>query len=150
MLRVERMVLREIGLPLKEPFQISSGTSWERRIFLLELQQDGLTAWSECVAMEQPNYSAETIDTAWLAIHEWGAPRVLGHEFARPEEVHPLLEQGFCGHAMAKAAVEMGCWDLAARLREQPLAKLLGGTRERIATGISLGIQPDPEALIER
>ncbi|CAN5874845.1 o-succinylbenzoate synthase [soil metagenome] len=150
MLRVERMVLREIGLPLREPFQISSGTSWERRIFLLELQQDGATAWSECVAMEQPNYSAETIDTAWLAIREWVVPRVLGRDFEEPQEVHPQLEQGFCGHPMAKAAVEMGCWDLAARLREQPLAKLLGGTRERIATGISLGIQRDPEALIER
>jgi O-succinylbenzoate synthase len=150
MLNLETITLREIRLPLREPFQISSGTVSERRICILELRQDGITAWSESVAGEQPNYSPETIDTAWFAIREWIAPRVLGRAFRAPQEVHDALEIGCRGHQMAKAAVEMGCWDLAARLREIPLARLLGGTRERIATGISLGIQQDPEALVER
>ena len=77
MFRLERIVLREIRLPLKEPFRISSGVVSERRICLLELfATDGSTGWSECVAGEQPNYSYETIDTAWHAIREWLAPRV--------------------------------------------------------------------------
>ena len=149
--RVERMVLREIRLPLKEPFRISSGLTTERRICLLELTDaSGATAWSECVAGELPNYSAETIDTAWLAIREWVAPRVLGRRFDGPEAVAPVLAEDFRGHLMAKAAVEMGCWDLAARLAGLPLARLLGGTREQIPAGISIGIQSDPEALVRR
>ncbi|MGQ0715482.1 MAG: o-succinylbenzoate synthase, partial [Gemmatimonadaceae bacterium] len=62
MLRIERITLREIHLPLREPFRISSGVVDQRRIALVELEDaDGVTAWSECVAGEQPNYSAETI-----------------------------------------------------------------------------------------
>ena len=149
--QIERVELREIRLPLREPFRISSGVCAERRICLLELRDgDGAAAWSECVAGEQPNYSPETVDTAWLAISEWLAPRVLGRRFAEPGDVHPELARGVVGHNMAKAAVEMGCWALAAELRGVSLAALLGGTRERIATGISLGIQATPEALVER
>jgi O-succinylbenzoate synthase len=152
MLRIDRIVLREIRLPLKEPFRISSGVVSERRITLLELYgaDGGPPGWSECVADENPNYSPETIDTAWLAIREWVAPRVLGREFPGPEAVHSALEHDFRGHRMAKAAVEMGAWELAARQQGVPLAKLLGGTRDRVSAGISIGIQANPEALATR
>ncbi|HMH83006.1 MAG TPA: o-succinylbenzoate synthase [Gemmatimonadales bacterium] len=151
MLCVERITLREIRLPLKEPFRISSGLCTERRICLLELTSTGgVTGWSECVAGEQPNYSDETIDTAWFALREWVAPRILRQELDGPETVHAILARDFRGHRMAKAAVEMGCWELAARLCGRPLSTLLGGTRDRIVTGISLGLQASPEALVRR
>ena len=149
--RIDRITLREIRLPLREPFRISSGVVAERRIALLELQDaDGVTGWSECVAMEQPNYSPETIDTAWHAITEWIAPRVLGRSLGDPGDVLPLLEHDIRGHLMAKAAVEMGVWVVAAMRAELPLAQLLGGTRPEIETGISLGIQQSPEALVAK
>ena len=150
-LRLDRIALREIRLPLKEPFRISSGVCTERRIFLLELRDaDGVEVWAECVAGEQPNYSAETIDTAWYAIAEWVAPRVIGRALDGPGAVRPVLERDFRGHPMAKAAVEMGCWALAAERDGVPLARLLGGTQTAIPTGISLGIQDTPAALVER
>ncbi len=148
---LEQISLREIRLPLKEPFRISSGTTDVRRILLVQLTDaEGATAWAECVAADQPNYFPETIATAWLAISEWIAPRVLGHGFAEPREVHEALELDFRGHNMAKAAIEMGTWALAAERRGTSLSKSLGGTRDEIATGISLGIQPDPETLIAK
>ena len=148
---IQRITLREIRLPLREPFRISSGTESERRILLLELAAaDGLHAWSECVASATPHYSPETIDTGWLAIREWAAPRVLGRALGTAAEVGRALERGFRGHPMAKAAVEMGWWALEAQRRGVSLAELLGGTRRRIETGISLGIQPSPEALIDK
>ena len=150
-LHLAGLALREIRLPLKEPFRISSGVCTERRILLLELTDaDGVSVWAECVAGELPNYSAETIDTAWHAITTWIAPRVLGRTLAGPEAVHDVLARDFRGHPMAKAAVEMGCWALAAERAGLPLARLLGGTRTAIPTGISLGIQSTPDALVER
>src|ERR1035437_4692374 len=141
-MRLERIVLREIRLPLKEPFRISSGEVRERRILLLEmLDAGGASTWSECVAGETPNYSSETIDTSWIVLQQWVAPRVLGREFDHPGEVHDLLERDFRGHNMSKAAVEMGMWGLAALVAGEPLGRFIGGTREQIATGISLGIQ---------
>lgn len=151
MIELRRIVLREIRLPLRETFRISSGAVSQRRILLLELHDaSGVSAWSECVAGEAPNYSAETVDTAWLAIVRWVAPRVLRRRFEAPGEVHAVLEADFRGHRMAKAAVEMGMWVLESLQLGLPLARLLGGTRSQIAVGISLGIQPDPPSLVER
>lgn len=151
MLNIDRIMLREIRLPLKEPFRISSGVVSERRICLLELTDvDGTTGWSECVAGEQPNYSSETIDTAWHALREWLAPRVVGTSFDHPSSVAGALDRNICGHNMAKAALEMGCWDVAARQQNVSLSRILGGTRRRVPTGISIGIQADPAALAQR
>lgn len=151
MTRIESITLREIRLPLREPFRVSFGVVTERRIPLLELRDsDGVTAWSECVALELPNYSAEAIDTAWYAISEWVAPRVIGRDFAHPGEVHQVLEEDFRGNWMAKASVEMGMWVMEATRRGVPLGTLLGGTRREIETGISLGIMSSTDALVER
>src|SRR5512146_2405713 len=126
MIRLDRITLRELQLPLKEPFRISSGVESTRRILLLELlDRDGAAVWAECVAGAFPNYSPETIDTAWLAIREWLAPRVFGRPIPDPAVVHDVLATNIRGHNMAKAAVEMGCWGLDAVIRAQPLSLLL-------------------------
>ena len=151
MVSIARITLREIRLPLRETFRISSGATSVRHILLLELSDpDGCTVWAECTAAERPNYSPETVDTAWLAITAWLAPRVLGRELEGPEKTYARLQRGIRGHNMAKAAVEMGVWALFAERASVSLAELLGGTRDKIATGISLGIQPDPSVLVER
>ncbi len=151
MIRLDRIILREIRLPLREPFRISSGEMRERRILLLELfDRDGAQAWAECVVDDAPNYSSETIDTAWPTIRRWLAPRLLGATVPAHGDVHALLERDVRGHQMAKAALEMGCWTLAALQAGLPLARLLGGTRARIATGISLGIQRDVATLVAK
>jgi O-succinylbenzoate synthase len=138
-------------MPLVEPFQISSGTASVRRILILETRDaDGVAAWSECVAGERPNFSPETIDTAWLAIREWIGPRVLGVTITGPSAVLPMLDADLRGHLMAKAAVEMGVWGLAAERTDTSLTTLIGGTRTQIATGISIGIQDSPARLVEK
>jgi O-succinylbenzoate synthase len=150
-MRLQQITLRELRLPLREPFRISSGVVSERRIFLLELRDaDGTVEWSECVAGEHPNYTSETVETAWMAITSWLAPRVLGVEFASPADVAPALDRDLRGHSMAKAAIEMGSWGLTARRSGVSLSHLLGGTRDRVVTGISLGIQANPDALVTR
>jgi O-succinylbenzoate synthase len=150
-LRIVQITLREIRLSLREPFQISSGLTTDRRILLLELADgDGSTAWSECVAGERPNFSAETIDTAWLAITEWIAPQVLGKSIPHPSNIDALLARSLRGHFMARASVEMGGWALWARREKTSLSQLIGGERTRIATGISIGIQESPAALAEK
>lgn len=150
-LRLARVVLREVRMPLRRPFRISSGVQEERRVLLLELEdREGAGAWSECVAQERPNYGPETVDTAWWALGEWLVPRLLDRPLEGPDEASGLLSEGVRGHRMAKAGLEMGCWALAAEKAGVSLSALLGGTREAVETGISLGIQPSPEALAER
>ena len=148
---VERLELREIRLPLIEPFRISSGVESDRRILLIQLvEAEGAAVWAECVAGAAPNYSPETIDVAWLMIRDWLAPRLLGVGWEHASEISSLLAENFRGHRMARAALEMGCWALEAESRGSSLARLIGGTRGEVDTGISLGIQSAPAALAEK
>jgi O-succinylbenzoate synthase len=151
MLRVRRITLRDIRLPLKEPFRISSGVTKDRHILLVELHDaDGRSTWGECVAGETPNYSPETIETCRLAIRSWLGPAVLQRRFERAADVSPVLAHGVRGHYMAKAAIEMPMWALEAEQRNMLLVDLLGGTQHDIPVGISLGIQRSPDALATR
>ncbi len=151
MIELRRLVMREIRLPLKEPFRISSGETHTRRVLLVEAHdREGLTGWAECVAGETPHYAPETVDTAWLAIGSWIGPLVLGRAFPQPRDVFHALCGAIRGHHMARAAVEMAVWDLVAHRRGVALATLLGGTRDRVETGISIGIQASPTALADK
>jgi o-succinylbenzoate synthase len=148
---LRRLILREIHLELREPFTISSGSVRDRRILIVEAQdQDGASGFAECVAGELPYYSAETVETAWLAIELWIGPRLLGRPLAAAAEAHDILAAGIRGHPMAKAAVEMALWALEAQRRGVALARLLGGTREQVPAGISLGLQPTTPELVAR
>jgi O-succinylbenzoate synthase len=149
MLKIDRIHLREINLPLAHPFETSFGLTTGRRILLVEIEAEGLTAWGECVAGEHPYFSDEMIDTAWIITENELAPRLLGVEIAGGGSVPGLLKQ-VRGHRMAKAALENAIWDLESQMEEMPLGKLLGGTREVIPCGVSIGIQPSPEQLMDK
>jgi o-succinylbenzoate synthase len=149
MLNIEAIHLREINLPLAYPFETSFGLTTTRRILLVELESEGLTAWGECVAGEHPYFSDEMIDTAWIITETELAPRLLDTDIESGSAVSLLLKQ-VRGHRMAKAALENAMWDLEAQAARIPLAQLLGGTREVIPCGVSIGIQPSLEELMEK
>jgi len=144
--RIDRLELRLLRLPLVHFFETSFGRISDKHFILIRADAAGLSAFGECVADQDPYYSAETNETAWHIITGFIAPRVVGVEFDHPRDVYPALD-AIRGHNMAKAAVEMAAWDLFARQRGEPLARVLGGTRDRIASGVSIGIQDSLEDL---
>jgi O-succinylbenzoate synthase len=146
---VERLELRVLRLPLVRFFETSFGRVYDRTFMLVRLDGGGVTSWGECVADNDPYYSAETVETAWHITSAFLAPLVLGVEFDHPRDVFPALRR-VRGHHMAKAAVEMAAWDLHARQAGKPLAAVLGGTRARVAAGVSIGIQDSLEQLLDR
>ncbi len=146
---IERLELRLLKLPLVHFFETSFGRIYDKHFILVRVEGDGVTGWGECVAESDPYYSSETNDTVWHIITEFIAPRVLGVPFAHPREVYPALK-AIRGHNMAKAAIEMAAWDLYARGCRQPLTAALGGTRDRIASGVSIGIQDSLDQLGEK
>jgi O-succinylbenzoate synthase len=149
MLNIDAIHLREINMPLAHPFETSFGVTTSRRILLVEIESDGLTAWGECVAGEHPYFSDESIDTAWIVTENELAPRLVGKEVLGGGSCPELFRQ-VRGHRMAKAALENAVWDLEAQKKRMPLAALLGGTRSTIACGVSIGIQPSPAALMDK
>ena len=145
MLNIDAIHLREINMPLAHPFETSFGLTTGRRILLVELESEGLTAWGECVAGEHPYFSDEMIDTAWIIAETELAPRLLEAELEAAGACPDVFKQ-VRGHRMAKAALENAVWDLEAQMERIPLAKLLGGTRKVIPCGVSIGIQPSPSS----
>ena len=143
-MKLQHITLREIQMPLAHPFVTSFGKTTTRRILLVEIESDGITAWGECVAGEHPYFSDEMIDTAWLITESELVPRLLGETVEKGSDVPGMLEQ-VRGHRMAKAAIENAVWDLEAQVKGVSLAKLLGGTRDRIACGVSIGMQDTME-----
>ena len=148
-MRIDRLDLRLCRLPLVAFFETSFGRVYDRAFLLVRLEGDGHEGWGEGVAEANPYYSSETTETAWHIITEFIAPRVLGRTFAHPREIFEALAP-IRGHNMAKAAVEMAAWDLYAQIEQKPLSAILGGTRARIASGVSIGIQDSLDQLTEK
>src|SRR5438045_5849017 len=148
-MKIERVLLREIRMRLKSPFETSFGTVQDRRIVLVEVVADGVSGWGEVTAGETPGYNAETTDTAWHVLTDFLAPVLIGKSISAASEL-PALMSHVRGHEMAKSGIENALWDVEAQLRGVPLYQHLGGTIEEIACGVSLGIRETPEALVKR
>ncbi len=149
MLNIDAIHMREINMPLAHPFETSFGLTTARRILLIEIESEGLTAWGECVAGEHPYFSDEMIDTAWIVTEAELAPRLLDADVERGGSCPRIFGQ-VRGHRMAKAALENAVWDLEAQVKRVSLSELLGGTREVIPCGVSIGLQPSLEQLMEK
>ncbi len=148
-MKIDRVEIREIRLPLVSFFETSFGRTTTRRIVLVRVEADGLAGWGEVTCGEDPFYSHETPETAWHILRDYLIPWTLGRSWDSACEVAPLFRP-IRGHNMAKAALENALWDIEAQKKGVPLAKLVGGTLEEIPCGVSIGIQNSVEELLEK
>jgi O-succinylbenzoate synthase len=146
-MKIERIILRLVRIPLKFEFQ----NRWQRirewRKLIVEVQCETVSGYGECTAMETPYYSYETIDTASWVIKRWLAERILNRSLEHPLEVGDAFSL-ICGHNEGKAALECACWDLYARMHSTPLYELIGGLRRKVSAGATVGVKPDLEAAL--
>lgn len=148
-MKIDSIEIRIVPLSLRERFEISSGARKDRAILLVQLHGEGHTGWGEVVAAEDPSYSYETTETAWHVIRDFLAPAMVGRAFESPGEM--MAAAGWVrGHRMAKAGLEMAAWELRARLDGVSLAEVAGGGRRPVPVGVSIGIQPDDDALLAK
>jgi o-succinylbenzoate synthase len=147
--KIEKIELFLCRLPLVHFFETSFGRSYDRTFVLVRVQGGAHEGWGESVAEANPYYSSETTETVWHIIAGFIAPLLIGRTFDHPRQIYPALQR-IRGHNMAKAGVEMAAWDLYARSEGRPLSGVLGGTRDRIASGVSIGIQDSLDQLMEK
>ena len=145
-MKLQKIILRELRMTLVAPFETSFGVVNHRRVLLIEADVDGVPGWGECVAGETPYYNPETTETASHILRDFLWTAMKGREFASASEVWSLLAS-VRGHNMAKGALEAAIWDAEARNKGVPLWKHIGGTREEIPCGVSIGIKPTLEQL---
>jgi len=147
-MKIERVNLYHLSMPLRSPFETSFGRSESRDCILLEVFAEGLTGYGECVADRDPGYSYETIKTAWHILGDFLIPTLLRQQIASPADFQKQVA-AVRGHRMAKAGLEMAIWDIEGKLKGKSLRELLGGTRDQVDVGVSVGIQESPLALVK-
>ena len=151
-MKIDAIYLRELNLPLVRPFQTSFGITKDRRVVLAEIHSEGLIGWGECTAGEHPHFSEESVDSCWNVIVDELGPLLAA---STPENGGqcPRIFSVVRGNRMAKATLENAIWDLEAQRQGISLSQLLGGVRDVIPCGVSIGIQasiPELLDLIER
>jgi O-succinylbenzoate synthase len=146
---IEQITLREIQMPLVAPFETSFGATATRRMLLIEVQGEGGFGWGEVTAGEGPFYNEEDTETAWHVLKNFAIPLIL----RKPLESAAAAASRFQpirGHRMATGALEAALWDWEARLAGRSLSAHVGGTLQEIPCGVSIGIQPTVEGLLEK
>lgn len=149
-IKVDRIVLRHIRMPLVHFFETSFSRTYERDIVLVEAISGEVSGWGEVTAGENPFYNEEWTGSVWPLLIDYITPRVLQRGFFSAAEVSERTDH-IRGHKMAQGGVEAAIWDLQARLRGEPLYRTIGGGfHKEIACGVSIGIQDSVELLIEK
>lgn len=148
-MRIDRIEIRHTKMELVSAFETSMGVETHEEHVLVRLDGGGLTGWGECVVEETPLYSSETVQTAWHVLRDCLIPAVLGKEISRVDEAIALWTR-FRGHRMAKAGLESALWDALAKAKGVSLSQMLGGRRDRVAVGVSVGLQTTPAALVKK
>lgn len=148
-MRVEAVELREVRLPLRFPFETSFGRSETKVCVLVRVWADGAEGWGEAPVDAAPLYNEETVATAWHVLEAFIIPEVLGRPLEHPRDFPPRVAR-LRRHHMAKAGLEAALWDAYGRLGGRSLRALLGGVRRQVDVGVSLGIEPDVEVLLDR
>jgi O-succinylbenzoate synthase len=148
-MRIDQIDLKIVRLPLVRPFQTSSSRKDHLDHILVRIDAGGVIGWGECASPSDPFYCPETTETCWHILKDFLAPAVLGRSWSTIDELVRL----YCpvkGNNFAKAGLEMACWDALARAQGMRLHTLLGGTRPRILSGVSLGIEEHIDDLFDQ
>ena len=147
-MKIEEIQLFHICLPYVSPFQTSRWTEYDHECVIIRARAEGLAGWGECCATRDCAYSYETVKTNWLILEEFIIPDVLGADLADIAGFESVVEH-INGHPLAKAGMEMALWDLFAQRAGTSLQNLIGGSGDRVKVGVSVGIQPTTEKLLE-
>lgn len=148
-MKITEITIRQLQMELKAPFTTSFGTFQTRDFLVLEAKdENGTVGWGESVAFHSPWYNEETLKTNWHVLEDYLIPLILNKEIAHPDEVSAIFEP-IRKNNMAKSTVEGAIWDIYAQQTNQSLAQALGGTKEKIEVGISIGIQKSLEDLVQ-
>ncbi len=147
---IKKIILHRVNMTLKNPFHTSFGTVQSKDFFITEvIDHNGLSGFGESVAFTTPWYTEETTETVFHVLNDFLIPLTLSNSFNHPKELNSIYAQ-VRGNTMAKSAIEGAIWDLYAKQLELPLYKVIGGIRDKIDVGISLGIEENINDLLDK
>ena len=148
-MRIDQVEIRYLQLPLVHPFETSFGREDMRHTIIVAVRGDGLTGWGEAATSEGPWYEYETVETAWHTLRDFLGPRLVGQDVRTAQDAARLMAP-VRGHNLAKMGIEAAMYDLQGQAEGKSVSDLLGGTRDSVLVGVSIGVQGSVPDLLSR
>jgi O-succinylbenzoate synthase len=147
-MKISKISLYPLKMPLVSHFETSFGRIHARECVLVQMEADGLVGWGECVADRDPGYSYETTGTVIHILRDFALPVLVGQRVSSAADLQSRLSH-IRGHHLAKAGVEMALWDLLGKRAGKSLKEMLGGVRDNVDVGVSVGLQDTTAELVQ-
>ncbi|PWW31456.1 L-alanine-DL-glutamate epimerase-like enolase superfamily enzyme [Cytobacillus oceanisediminis] len=115
-----------IHLPLKEPFIISYASYDYMPSIIVRLETDnGLEGYGEAVPDE--HVTGESFHSTISMLKHTILPALIGFSPINMEKLHQKMNELISSNPSAKAAVDIACYDLLGKYKQEPVYNLLGG-----------------------
>lgn len=149
-MKIDKIVLRKVAMPLQSVFETSFAAMTTKKYIVVEVYSEGLIGYGECSANEFPLYNEEFQDGAWVLLKNIMVPMLLKNQdlINHPDDTSELFKH-IRKNNMAKSSINCAVWDLYAKKKGLPLAKALGGSKDKVETGVSIGIQKDADTMLK-
>ena len=138
-MRIERIELTHVLVPLKDPFRISSGAVSEKDGIVVRLFSEGLVGYGEASPMSGAFYSDDTPESCWADLRDRLIPAVLSTDDLTIETFNSMLD-GIEASNFAKTGVENALWDLEAKREGVSLARKIRAPDRDVYSGLAVGI----------
>lgn len=139
-MKIDRITLHRLSVPMKAPFTTSFGTSHHKDSIIIAVSAQGVTGYGESMSFPEPLYNEESHVTIWEMLRTFIGPMLLSADIRSPADVSTVLAP-IRRNYMAIGAIETAVWDLFGRIEGRSVSSMLGGTRKEIEVGVSIGIQ---------
>ena len=147
-MKLSKISIYPLKMPLVSHFETSFGRIYERECVLVKIESEGLVGWGECAADRDPGYSYETTGTVMHILEDFALPLLIGEDVLDAADFQRRIGQ-IRGHYLAKAGIEMALWDLLGKRDGKSLREMLGGEKERVDVGVSVGLQDTTADLVK-
>ncbi len=147
-MKISKITIYPINMPLVSHFETSFGRIYDRECVLVKMEAEGLVGWGECAADRDPGYSYETTGTVMHILKDFALPLLVGQDVIDASDFQRRIGT-IRGHHLAKAGVEMALWDLLGKRDGKSLKQMLGGVKDAVDVGVSVGLQDTTSDLVK-
>ncbi len=147
-MKFDRVTIYPLKMPLVSHFETSFGRIYDRECVLVKIESDDLVGWGECAADRDPGYSYETTGTVMHILKDFALPLLVGQDVVDAADFQRRIS-AIRGHHLAKAGIEMALWDLLGKRDGKSLKEMLGGVRDSVDVGVSIGLQDTTADLVK-
>src|SRR5260221_248196 len=148
-MKIKKITLFKVAIPMVSSFTVSFGSITEKPTVIVKIETDkGIIGYGEAAALPFPYYNPDTTDISMLVLKDYIAPLILHKEFENVEQLMKTLS-AIKNHNFAKTGLETAVWMAFSLQENKSIKELLGGTRDKIGVGESIGIKNSIEDTLE-